>query len=60
MTEERRRELVALVHKRMDQARVEIRAIRHESLAALRAREHETARSARTTCTPRDRPVCNG
>ena len=37
MTEERRRELVTLVHKRMDQARVDIRAIRHESLAALRA-----------------------
>ena len=37
MTEERRRELVKLVHKRMDQARVEIRAIRHESLASLRA-----------------------
>lgn len=39
MTEERRRELVALVHKRMDQAHVEIRAIRHEALAALRARD---------------------
>ena len=41
LSEERRRELVALVHKRMDQARVEIRAIRHEALAALRARDHK-------------------
>lgn len=39
MTEERRRELVALVRKRMDQAHVEIRAIRHEALAALRTRD---------------------
>ena len=39
MTEERRRELVGLVHKRMDQARVEIRAVRHEALAAIRARD---------------------
>ncbi len=38
VTEERRRELVVLVHKRMDQARVELRALRHEALAALRAR----------------------
>jgi ribosome recycling factor len=37
ITEERRRELVTLVHKRMDQARVEIRAVRHEALASLRA-----------------------
>ena len=36
MTEERRRELVGLVHKRMDQARVEIRALRHEALATVR------------------------
>ncbi len=39
LSEERRRELVGLVHKRMDQARVEIRAVRHEALAALRARD---------------------
>jgi ribosome recycling factor len=39
MTEERRRELVGLVHKRMDQARVELRAMRHEALAAIRARD---------------------
>jgi ribosome recycling factor len=36
MTEDRRRELVGLVHRRMDQARVDVRAIRHEALAALR------------------------
>ena len=39
MSEERRRELVGLVHKRMEQARVEIRALRHEALAAIRARD---------------------
>ena len=39
MTEDRRRELVGLVHKRMDQARVEIRAVRHEALAELRGLE---------------------
>jgi ribosome recycling factor len=39
MTQERRQELVGLVRKRMDQAHVEIRAIRHEALAALRARD---------------------
>jgi ribosome recycling factor len=39
LSEERRRELVGLVRKRMDQARVEIRAVRHEALAALRARD---------------------
>jgi ribosome recycling factor len=38
-SEERRRELVSLIHKRMDQARGEIRAVRHEALAALRARD---------------------
>jgi ribosome recycling factor len=41
LSEERRRELVGLVHKRMDQARVEIRALRHEALAPVRARDHE-------------------
>jgi ribosome recycling factor len=39
MSEERRHQLVGLVHRRMDQARVEIRAIRHEALAALKDRE---------------------
>ena len=43
MTEERRRELVALVHKRADQARVEVRAVRHEALAAIRGREKQRA-----------------
>jgi ribosome recycling factor len=39
MSEERRRELVGLVRKRMDQARVEIRTLRHEALAAVRAED---------------------
>ena len=41
MSEERRHELVALVHKRADQGRVEIRAIRHETLATTRVREKQ-------------------
>jgi len=41
LSEERRRELVGLVHKRMDQARVEIRAVRHEALASIRGRDGE-------------------
>ena len=36
MTQERRLELVGLVRKRTDQARVEIRSVRHETLAAVR------------------------
>lgn len=43
LSEERRRELAGLVHKRVDQAHVEIRTIRHESLAALR--HHARVRS---------------
>ena len=43
MTEERRRELVGLVHKRMDQARIEVRAVRHEALGALRGLERAHA-----------------
>jgi ribosome recycling factor len=39
MTEDRRREIVGLVHKRMDQARVEIRAVRHGAVAELRGLE---------------------
>ena len=39
LSQERRLELVGLVHNRMDQARVELRALRHEALAALRARD---------------------
>lgn len=46
MTEERRRELVALVHKRADQARVEVRAVRHEALATIRGREKQRATGA--------------
>jgi ribosome recycling factor len=41
MSEERRRELMGLVRKRMDQARVEIRTLRHEALAAVRAGDRE-------------------
>jgi ribosome recycling factor len=37
LTEERRRELVEVIRKRVERARVEIRVIRHESLAAIRA-----------------------
>ena len=36
MTEDRRRELVDLVHMRLEQARVEMRVLRHEALAAVR------------------------
>jgi ribosome recycling factor len=36
LSEQRRRELVDLVHKRMEQARVEIRDLRHEAIAVLR------------------------
>ena len=39
LSEERRRELVGLVHRRLEQARVEIRAVRHEGLAAVRKRD---------------------
>jgi ribosome recycling factor len=35
LTEEQRRELVGLVRKRMEQARVDIRTLRHEASAAL-------------------------
>lgn len=46
MSEERRRELVSLVRKRMDQAHVEIRTLRHEALAAVRAEDREPPLSA--------------
>ena len=46
MSEERRRELVTLVRKRVDQAHVEIRALRHEALAALRAADMKPPASA--------------
>jgi ribosome recycling factor len=41
MTAERRRELIEVVHRRLDQARVEVRAIRHAALATTRAAGHE-------------------
>jgi ribosome recycling factor len=37
LSEERRLELVGLVHERMERAKVEIRAVRHEALAMIRA-----------------------
>jgi ribosome recycling factor len=39
LTEERRRDLVRLVHKRMEEARVEIRNLRRESADALKQEE---------------------
>jgi ribosome recycling factor len=48
LDEERRQELGHLVQVRMERARVEIRAIRHEALAALRAEAHEGRSSADT------------
>ena len=41
LSEERRQELVGLIHERMERARVEIRTVRHEALAALRAEAHD-------------------
>ena len=41
LTEERRRDLVRLVHKRMDEAKVEIRNIRREGVDALKHEERE-------------------
>jgi ribosome recycling factor len=41
MSEERRRELVTLVHRRADRARVEVRAIRHDALTTIRVREKQ-------------------
>jgi ribosome recycling factor len=46
LSEERRRELVGLIHQRLEQARVEIRAVRHEALAAIRARGRQHAAGA--------------
>jgi ribosome recycling factor len=39
LTEDRRHELAGLVHERVERAHVEIRTIRHEAQAAVRARE---------------------
>ena len=41
LTEERRRDLVKQVHKRMEEARVEIRNLRRESADQLKREEHE-------------------
>jgi ribosome recycling factor len=41
LTEERRRELVRVVHKRMEEARVEIRNLRREAADALKREERD-------------------
>jgi len=41
LTEDRRNELAGLVRKRAERAHVEIRTIRHEALASLRARDRK-------------------
>jgi len=41
LTEERRKELVKLVHKRMEEAKVEVRNHRREALDAVRAQEKD-------------------
>jgi ribosome recycling factor len=41
LTEERRRDIVRLVHKRMEDARVEIRNLRREATEAIRRQERE-------------------
>jgi ribosome recycling factor len=43
LTEERRKDLVRLVHKRMEEARVEIRNLRRETADALRREERDGA-----------------
>ena len=56
LTEERRRELVKLVHKRMEEAKVEIRNHRREAVDDIRRREKDGARSAPTRRTASSRP----
>ena len=46
LTEERRREIVRLVHKRMEEARVEVRNHRREAADEIRRREREGAMGA--------------
>jgi ribosome recycling factor len=46
LTEERRKELVRLVHRRMEEARVEIRNFRREAAEQLRREERDGLRSA--------------
>ena len=41
MTEERRRELVAVVQERVERARIDLRAARHSALATIRAAQHD-------------------
>jgi ribosome recycling factor len=41
LTEERRKELVKQVHKRMEEARVEIRGLRREAADQLKKEEHD-------------------
>lgn len=47
LSEERRRELVEVIRTRVERARVEIRVIRHESLAAIRATGRSRDEAAR-------------
>ncbi len=46
LTEERRRDLVKQVHKRMEEARVEIRNLRREAVDELKKQEHDGVVSA--------------
>ena len=41
LTEERRKDLVKQIHKRMEEARVEIRGLRREAADALKKQEHD-------------------
>jgi ribosome recycling factor len=49
ITEERRRELAGLVHRRVERAHVDLRAIRHEAQASIRALGRQHAAGADTT-----------
>jgi len=49
MTEERRRELVAIVDERVERAHVEIRAVRHDVLAVIRAAGRDRSAGADET-----------
>ena len=62
MTEERRRELVALVHKRADQARVEIRAAPPRGARGdpVRDRQRATDRRRRGPSRDREPPALDG
>ena len=44
LTEDRRREVVELVRKRVERARVDVRAVRHDAIQAIRAAEAATGR----------------